>query len=320
MSPKGFDKKAYRLKTLLNLMSFLSNHQRAQVETVCGLFGLSTTELATAVNEILMCGLPPYTPSDYVTAWIEDGRVTVENAEFLRRPLGLTMAEAVSMKVMVEDFIRSSPGVFEDEARSLSRKLGELLGRRVSGEGAPATIAGKVEAIETAVDECRALEIAYYNRAEDSISKRAVEPLALVDIDGVWYLVAYCRMRKAQRSFRVDRIKEARLLDERFTPRKDFRLEEYRKKEMFFPTGREMPMRVRFGSESARWAEERFPDRVSERENDGSIVCEFPVGDIAWITDVVTEFAGDAAIIAPKEAESAFRERVDSIVALYGRS
>jgi proteasome accessory factor C len=317
MSPGGFDKKAYRLKVILNLMSFLSNHRNVPVETVCSVFGMSTKELASAVNEILMCGLPPYTPSDYVAAWIEEGRVTVENAEFLRRPLGLTMAEAVSMKVMVDDFLRSSPGVFVEEAQSLSRKLGDLLGRRVSGEGAPTTAAGKVEAIETAVDESRALEIAYYNRAEDAITRRTVEPLALVDIDGVWYLVAHCRMRKAQRSFRVDRIREARLLDERFAPKKEFRLEEYRRKEMFHPTGRETAVRVRFGAESARWAEERWAEKVAEREADGSIVCEFRVGDMAWIADVVTEFAGDAGIVAPSEAKSAFRERIDAIVRMY---
>ncbi len=313
------DKKTFRLKTLVNLMTFLSNHQNAPVETVCSLFAMTPGELTGAIYEILMCGLPPYTPSDYVSAWVEDGSVGVSNADFLRRPLGLTVAEAVSIKVMLDDFMRQSPGVFEDAAATLSEKLHNLIARRAGGgTGAPQP-AAKMVAIEAGLGQSRLVEISYYSRAEDALAWRKVEPLAVVDIDGVWYLVAFCRLRSAERAFRIDRIREARLLDERFSPRKDFRIDDYRRSEMFFPTGNETRVTVRFGRESARWARERFGDNVAADGPDGSVTCEFPVADFAWMSDLVTEFGGDARIIEPAEAVEAHRKRLEAVLALYER-
>ena len=114
--PKVNVKRSRHLKEMLNLVSFLANHPGVGVETVREVFGFDKSRLMRALHEILMFGLPPYGPMDYVTAWVEKGTVTVVNADFLRRPLGLTVAEAVSLKLIIDEFLRQSPGVFEQAA------------------------------------------------------------------------------------------------------------------------------------------------------------------------------------------------------------
>jgi len=68
------------------------------------------------------------------------------------------------------------------------------------------------------------LKIDYTNEKEETTT-RLLEPFALISTDN-WLLIAYCRMRKAFRFFRLDRIKKLELLNKNFEPHK-MTLQEY---------------------------------------------------------------------------------------------
>ncbi|WP_432666417.1 YafY family protein [Wukongibacter baidiensis] len=63
----------------------------------------------------------------------------------------------------------------------------------------------------------RCIRISYFTPAALEVTTRIVEPHVLLFIQGAWYLKGYCRMRKAMRTFRLDRIKGIELIDETFT-------------------------------------------------------------------------------------------------------
>ncbi|MFC0183114.1 HTH domain-containing protein [Pseudarcicella hirudinis] len=67
--------------------------------------------------------------------------------------------------------------------------------------------------------------IDYTNEANNTTT-RLVEPFALLSTQENWLLVAWCRLRKEFRYFRLDRIKKMELLSEKFTPHK-MTLQEY---------------------------------------------------------------------------------------------
>ena len=52
----------------------------------------------------------------------------------------------------------------------------------------------------------RPVELTYYTAGRDAWSQRTVRPLALEQRGDAWYLRAYCAVRDAERTFRVDRI------------------------------------------------------------------------------------------------------------------
>jgi predicted DNA-binding transcriptional regulator YafY len=68
--------------------------------------------------------------------------------------------------------------------------------------------------------------IEYQKLDTNETSKRAVEPFALLSTQENWLLVAWCRLRKALRIFRVDRIKNLQIESEKFEPHK-MTLKEY---------------------------------------------------------------------------------------------
>jgi predicted DNA-binding transcriptional regulator YafY len=60
-----------------------------------------------------------------------------------------------------------------------------------------------------------------YETADGKITDRIIEPFALYhSIEEDWTLVAYCRLRKDYRSFRLDRMKKVAILDQQFEPHK----------------------------------------------------------------------------------------------------
>lgn len=62
----------------------------------------------------------------------------------------------------------------------------------------------------------RCIRISYFTPATLKVTTRIVEPHVLLFIQGAWYLKGYCRMRKAKRTFRLDRIENIELTDETF--------------------------------------------------------------------------------------------------------
>jgi len=65
-----------------------------------------------------------------------------------------------------------------------------------------------------------------YVSAQDKSTERKIEPFALIHTQDNWILIAYCRMRKDFRAFRLDRMENIVLEDELFEPH-SITLQEY---------------------------------------------------------------------------------------------
>ncbi|RUT67909.1 YafY family transcriptional regulator [Flavobacterium cupreum] len=65
-----------------------------------------------------------------------------------------------------------------------------------------------------------------YTNEENKTSSRLIEPFALLSTQENWLLVAWCRLRKDFRYFRLDRITKLEILSEKFAPHK-LTLQEY---------------------------------------------------------------------------------------------
>lgn len=63
------------------------------------------------------------------------------------------------------------------------------------------------------------VRINYVNK-DDSFSDRIVEPFALISTTENWLLIAWCRLRKEFRYFRLDRMLRIQVLTEKFEPHK----------------------------------------------------------------------------------------------------
>src|SRR5262249_58927566 len=99
---------------------------------------------------------------------------------------------------------------------------GGKLGGRLAFAGVSPDQARKLEVLERAMREGRAVEIVYFTEWSETVSKRVVRPYAVVAAPGGRYLVGHDSKRDTVITFRVDHIVRLRLTADRFTRPQDF--------------------------------------------------------------------------------------------------
>ncbi len=78
--------------------------------------------------------------------------------------------------------------------------------------------------LQNALTNYNLVKIEYINK-EGIVTDRSIEPFAILSAEN-WYLVAWCRLRKEFRFFRLDRIQKTEILSENFEPH-NLTLQEY---------------------------------------------------------------------------------------------
>jgi predicted DNA-binding transcriptional regulator YafY len=153
------------------------------------------------------------------------------------------------------------------------------------------------------------LWIRHYNRKKDEETVREVSPQRLVNYRGTWYLDAWCHLRNDLRSFAVDAIREARLLEARAKPIADVELDAHLGAGYgIFAGGQVEWATLRFTPEAARWvsAQSWHPQQRARTEQDGSYVLELPYAEAPELVMEILKYGADVEVLAP----ASLRERV----------
>lgn len=80
------------------------------------------------------------------------------------------------------------------------------------------TTSNYLSSVQLAITHSQAIHLQYEAISTKTTSERIIEPLALYHTQENWILIAWCRLRKAHREFRLDRILTLQVLDEYFEP------------------------------------------------------------------------------------------------------
>lgn len=232
----------------------------------------------------------------------ERREVRVEKELFgdaFRRPPRLTPLEARAIRLALE-FV--GPMIAAEAHTPLDRvrmKLEETFGQFELRETPEPSMASEEEnlirTLSDAIAERHMVELEYLPVGEET-SRREVEPYSLERDLPYWYVHTWDRTRDGARSFRLDRMRAARALDERFEPRDGFepsRLSEARH------------ARVWFSPVGARWRVERGAQALS----DGSALEDLRVGSADWLVGEILSFRGEAVVLEPADLRARVAQR-----------
>jgi predicted DNA-binding transcriptional regulator YafY len=156
----------------------------------------------------------------------------------------------------------------------------------------------------------------YQSAANVRAAKRIIDPYALVFRAGLWYLVGYCHLRTAPRTFRVDRIQKFSVLDQSFQMPEDFEIHKYLENEF-----KEQPVvraRLQFIPEAAHIVASNRVLWESLSENpDGSLVVTLAAPDLPWLASMTLSFASLVTVLEPPELREMVREWAQVTANLY---
>jgi proteasome accessory factor C len=199
---------------LLDLVPFITTHQGISIKDLAKEFAITSEELLDDLNTLWMCGLPGYTPLELIDLSFESGYVSIRNAEILQKVRLLTKEELVVIAIGLDFLKESLPKDREDLVRaitSLQTKIKSLIGD--IAQVTPTVDSAHRAVILRALKERKNLEIEYHSLIRDQISTRVVTPLELGEDKGIEVLLAYCSTASGFRTFRLDNVKQAKLLD-----------------------------------------------------------------------------------------------------------
>lgn len=111
--------------------------------------------------------------------------------------------------------------------RYTDKDKAELLSQRIHVRTKPKkpNTGGQLIALQSAITNYQLCELSY--KAYDGTpSQRSVEPFAMYNTTDNWILLAWCRLRKEFRAFRLDRMQEITISETRFEPH-DYTLQQY---------------------------------------------------------------------------------------------
>lgn len=182
-------------------------------------FEVSSRTIERDLGALQQAGVPIYATPGRRGGYAIDVKHTLP-------PLNLSAAEVVAVSTALA---ANSGSPFTHAGRTALQKIlavlaevdaegmRELASRvrlfeHADGQGRPSAV------LEQAIVGQRVLDITYQDKTGE-FTTRAVEPVAVLGVRPHWYLWGWCRLRQGPRSFRLDRITDAVMSDERVPDR-----------------------------------------------------------------------------------------------------
>jgi proteasome accessory factor C len=299
------------IQRILALVPWVVAHPGATTREIAARFDVTEAQIERDLDLVLMIGVPPYSPGDYLDVEVDDeDRVTIRLAEHFRRPLRLTPAEGLAL-LAAGRALTAVPGTDPEGA------LATALAKLEAALGSPAvrvevSEAEHLDAIREAVAQRERVEIDYWSAGRDELLTRRIDPVTVFFALGAWYVGAYCHRAEGERMFRVDRIRGVRRTGERFAP-VALGLEPdtvYNPR----PEDPRVTLRVTPG---AAWVAEAYPTEALTERPGGELDLVLAVSERAWLERLLLRLGPDARVVAPHAWRDAGPAAARRVLARY---
>jgi proteasome accessory factor C len=162
-----------------------------------------------------------------------------------------------------------------------------------------------VSTLARGMREHRLVEIEYQKESDAQPSTRVIEPYTFSRALPWWYVHTWDRTSDGERSFRLDRMRSAKLTKEKFDVREDFdpvRLRDARRALVLYTPA------------IARYEVERGARRLTDK----SALRELSVGSEEWLESEILSKRGEAIVLEPPELRERIAARARSLAKELG--
>lgn len=281
----------------------------------------STKEVEELVAALGDMDFGPSLPDAALLVSIEEGRVHVDRALHLSSPPPLSLREGAALIAALRPFERNAGKAVASAARKLQRAVPETF-RKTAATLAramdfPADPPGEwADALSGAIDRRVEITVDYRAEATGTVARRTLEPRDVFHRAGHWYLVAWNVAKGEEHLYRLDRIASVTVGARRFEEHKGPPVDRSRSRRLYFQSGSERDVSVRFSGEGAALALEQWPER-STRNPDGSVTVTARLAPGNFLLGWVLGYGGQAEVAGPPDVREQMRARVAELARTY---
>ncbi len=218
------EKEQSRLSRLTEILTLLQSKRIVTANELAKKFHVSARTIYRDMRTLEQSGIPVYTKEGKGYSLVEG---------YTLPPISLSEAEANALITAEQLILKNKDYSFvhyfqkalskiKAVMRSGAKEKIELLAERIFIRSRPPQEqrSSVIIDIQIAITNFRLVELSYHS-LNNEFSTRIIEPLGLyTTLQENWVLVAWCRLKKDYRAFRVDRMQEFSLLEEHYPPRK----------------------------------------------------------------------------------------------------
>lgn len=205
-------------------------------------------------------------------------------------------------------------GQSEVSAKELRKRI------KVFGMSARKNSLENFEEVGNALLKRQRLQIEYYSKGANETTNREVSPQRLIFYRDNWYLDAYCHMRKGLRSFAIDGIHSADLLNKKAeeTSEKDLH-ENFAESYGIFSGKATQRAKLRFSPERARWVagETWHGQQISSFDKDGFYLLEFDYNQDPELVMEILKHGAEVEILAPASLRKRVKDELKKSLSNY---
>ncbi len=227
---------------------------------------------------------------------------------------------------------QAQPGLLDSHLKPLKQFLEKILASEHLGSGEISKrvrilrMAGRkipsehFQTVAGALLQRKRLAIRYHSRSDNTETRREISPQRLTHYRDNWYLDAWCHQRNALRSFAVDRLREAKLLDQAAQNITEEKLDAHFASSYGIFAGTPEHIAVlRFTPERARWVadEQWHPQQQGRILEDGRYELRIPYSDPRELIMDILKHGPEVEVIEPEALRNAVAEQLKNALVRY---
>ncbi|WP_308468713.1 helix-turn-helix transcriptional regulator [Rathayibacter soli] len=311
-----------KLAFLLSLVPYLMDQGRVSVTDAAAHFGVSDEQLRAAVRLIAVSGVPgetqQYQPGDlFDIAWdaFEDrDEIILTHLVAIDDSPRFSAREAAALIAGLQYLSALPENANRDAIASLMAKLAHgAFGRPSQVAVAPAETDASLALIRSAVAGGTQLEFGYLS-SRGEYELRRVDPLRIESVDQDWYLRGWCHLRKAVRTFRLDRMTKLAATTDPISYRPaDVSLPET----LFESSPEDLTVQLEVPVAALPLIADYLRGSRDTVQEDGFIRATVRVAHYHSLKRLVNSFAGVLTVLAPEEARAAVAKWAAAGLARY---
>jgi predicted DNA-binding transcriptional regulator YafY len=323
---KSAERSLNKTERLFALVLLLQNRPSLTSRDLAAHFGVSRRTIFRDLRTLSESGVP-------ITYGDEGGYEILEGYQL--PPLMFTAREAATVLVGAA-FTRLQPDLsLRADAEAVAMKIRSVLPenvreyidrlqeRTVVGpylrDASPVTDhddQGHWYTLSEAVAVQRSVWMEYFVASRAEMTKRKVDPLALVYFSEAWNLIAYDHLRRSIRNFRLDGIRKMRLLMDLFERPVGFDLPTYLREKGSTPDTRRIALR--FSRRAFERARRTIPaEIIDEYEEEGAVVVSFLFENLEYLADWLLHYGTEVHVDEPAELRQRLGERAEALARHY---
>ncbi len=294
-----------QIERLLEIILILLNKRKVTASELAEQFSVSTRTIYRDIDALSLAGIPVYsTKGRSGGIFLMDGYAldksllndkeqkeilsALEGVAAVRYPDGLEVLEKVSRA-----FNKVTTNWIEIDYSDWGHHHGELF-----------------NLLRDAIINHRVVEYDYFN-SEGVKTRRKAEPMKLYFKHRAWYLVAFCLEKQSERLFKLVRIKNLSVLEERFTPR------EPSEDPSFSTMTKAVRLKLWIDKAAAYRVYDEFDESHLKQDKEGNYLVDVTFPFTEWVYSFLLSFGGNLKVLEPEEVRVEMMQRGIKILDNY---